>query len=436
MKILIPVIGVVFLAVIAALEIWKRLVPDRSKLVKRIEISLVILMFVGGAVGLIRQAVSPSKEEIITETVDAVLKKGTVPVKELKVAYEEIGKLKEQLTKAVERAMELEKSGDVPEAEGIIEELRKSGDVSRLLEVLVKDRDVHRDELIERNQEIAVIAYLKGDIDIAMEAVNEILKVLPEDLFALNRRGIIHSLQGKLKESECDFKRVLELANEKGNNKDRAVALSNLGNVYYKRGELDKAEDMNLKSLEIAEKLGFQEMMASDYGNLGLIYRLRGELDKAEEMHNKSLEINKKLGRLEGMASQYGNLGIVYKTRGELDKAEEMHLKSLEINEKLGRLEGVAGNYGNLGNVYQMRGKLDKAEGMQKKALEIDKEIERLEGQAIRYANLGLIYKQRGDIGKAKEYWEKAVGLYKRIGMPREVEAVQGWIEGIGKGKK
>jgi hypothetical protein len=44
---------------------------------------------------------------------------------------------------------------------------------------------------------------------------------------------------------------------------------------------------------------------------------------------------------------------------------------------------------------------------------------------------LGLIYKQRGDIGKAKEYWEKAVGLYKRIGMPREVETVQGWINGI-----
>ena len=210
MKILVLVFGVVFLAVIAALEIWKRLVPDRSKLVKKIEISLVILMFVGGAVGLIREAVSPSNKEIITETVDTVLKKRTVPVGELTEAYEEMGKLKEQLTKAVERAMELEQRGDIPEAEGVIEELRKGGDVSRLLEVLEKDRDVHKNQLIERNREIAVVAYLRGDIDKAAEAVEEILKIKPDDLFGLNQKGHIHRIKGELKESEDCYQRVLE----------------------------------------------------------------------------------------------------------------------------------------------------------------------------------------------------------------------------------
>jgi len=68
---------------------------------------------------------------------------------------------------------------------------------------------------------------------------------------------------------------------------------------------------------------------------------------------------------------------------------------------------------------------------MHKKALEIDKKIGRLEGQAIRYCNLGLLYKQRGNIGKAKEYWEKALELFKKIGMPRDVDKVEGWIEGI-----
>ncbi len=147
-------------------------------------------------------------------------------------AIEQAEQLKEQLAKAVERGEKIVAEGNRPDAEIAIEKLYESGDIKLLQKLLIKDRDEHRDALIQRNREIAAVAYLRGDIDIAMEAVNEILKVLPEDLFALNRRGIIHSLQGKLKESECDFKRVLELANEKGNNKDRAVALSNLGNRH------------------------------------------------------------------------------------------------------------------------------------------------------------------------------------------------------------
>lgn len=49
-----------FLAVIAVLEIWKRLVPARSKLAKKIEIPLVILMFVGGVVENTQKRGSPA----------------------------------------------------------------------------------------------------------------------------------------------------------------------------------------------------------------------------------------------------------------------------------------------------------------------------------------------------------------------------------------
>ena len=292
MKFIILVIGIVFLAVIAILEIWKRLVPDRSKLVKKIEIALVILAFVGGAVGLIRVAVSPSvveqineAEENIREAVVKVLEKRTVPFEELRVSYQENQKIKEELTSALKRVAELEKSGEVPEAEGIIEELRKSGDVSRLLEVLEKDRDVHRNELIERNREIAAVAFLKGDIEKATEAVSEIIKIQPYDMDALNRKGRIHILRGELDEAVDCYKRVLEVAIEINFNQAEAAALGNLGLIYMDRGELDKAEEMHKKALEIDEKNGRLEGMASSYGNLGLIYQTRGELEKAEEMH-------------------------------------------------------------------------------------------------------------------------------------------------------
>jgi len=346
-------------------------------------------------------------------------------------AIEQAEQLKEQLAKAVERVEKIASKGNQLDAENALTELSESGGLSGLQDLLIKDREEHRDALIQRNREIAAVAYLRRDIDIAIEAIDEILIELPDDLFALGQRGNIHRFRNKLKEAQSDYNRVLELAIESGDNKASAAALGNLGVVYWQRGELNKAEEMHKKSLEIAEKTGLQEIIASDYGNLGLIYQTKGDLDQAEDMHNKSLEIEKKLGRLEGMASEYGNLGHVYYVRGELDKAEEMLKKSLDINKKLGRLEGMANQYGNLGIVYYERGELDKAEEMYEKSLEVEKKLGRLEGMASDYGNLGLIYKQRGDIDKAREYWEKTLELFKKIGMMPEVEKVEGWIEGI-----
>jgi len=334
----------------------------------------------------------------------------------------QVEQIKEQLSKAVERIKILEKA---------LEELRESGDMRSLQELLIQDRDEHRDALIQRNREIAAVAYLRGDIEIARQAVDEILKEFPDELFALNQSALIYKLRGKLKEAERDLKQVLELAVQANNDQARAASLGNLGVIYYMRGDLDKAEKMHKKALVINEHLGRKEGMAYQYGNLGLIYKMRGELDKAEEMHLKSLKIKEKLGLQHGISISYGNLGNVYRRRGELDKAEEMHLKALEIDKKIGRLEGMANDYGNLGNVYYMRGDLDNAEEMHLKSLKIKEKIGLQEGIANSYGNLGLVYKQRGDIGKAREYWEKAVELYKRIGIPQMVEEVQGWIEGL-----
>ena len=382
--------------------------------------------------------------------------------------FQEIGNLKEQLALALQRAAE----ADIPEAKGVIEELRKTGDTKRLLDVLVKERDLQRNSLIERNREIAAVAYLRGDIEIARTAVEEILKLHPNDVDALNRKGCIEFLQGNLDESEKLFSQILEIGLADNNDFWQAAGSCNLGLIYKTRGELDKAEEMLKKTLEIDKRIGRIEGMANDYSNLGLIYRTRGELDKAEEMFKKSLEISEKLGQLEGMANQYcnlgiiygkkeeldkaeemfnkvlkieeklgrpesianayGNLGLIYRMRGELGKAEEMHKKSLGIAERIGWLEGMARQYGNLGIIYGTMGELDKAEEMLKKSLEIDEKIGQLEGMAIDCGNLGGVYEQRGDLKGAREYWEKARDLYRKIGMANEVKEVEGWIKELG----
>ncbi|MGH8471818.1 MAG: tetratricopeptide repeat protein, partial [Gammaproteobacteria bacterium] len=118
-------------------------------------------------------------------------------------------------------------------------------------------------------------------------------------------------------------------------------------------------------------------------------------------------------------------------TRGDLDRAEEMFKASLAIFQKLGHQEGMARQYGNLGNIYKTRGELDRAEEMHKKALAIDEKLDRLEGMASTYGNVGSIAKDRGDIARARDLWIQAHDLFAKIGMPHQVERVQGWLDGL-----
>jgi len=240
------------------------------------------------------------------------------------------------LAKSVERIEKLKAEGNRPDAEKALEELRESGDMMRLQELLIKDRDKHRDALIQRNREIAAVAFLRGDINIATEAVNEILKELPDDMFALNQMGHIHHLRGQLNEAEDCYRRLLQLGRERGNQEVQAWGLGNLGIIYGTRIELDKAEKMFNKVLKIEEKLGRLDSIARAYGNLGVIYKTKGDLDKAKDMHKKSLEINKKLGCLEGMAAEYANLGLIYEQRGDNDKARQYWEQAVGFYKQIG----------------------------------------------------------------------------------------------------
>ena len=216
-------------------------------------------------------------------------------------ADEQIEQLKEELAKAVERIKKLQAEGNRPDAEKALKELRESGDMMSLQELLIKDRDKHRDALIQRSREIAAVAYLRGDIDIAIKSVEEILKVLPDDLFALNQMGHIHKLRGQLKEAVDCYKSVLQLGRVVSDEAVQSVAL----------------------------------------GNLGLIYKTKGDLDKAEDMHKKALEIDKKIGRLEGQAIRCANLGSVYEQRRDIGKAREYWEKALGLYKRIGMLHMV-----------------------------------------------------------------------------------------------
>ncbi len=247
--------------------------------------------------------------------------------------------------------------------------------------------------------------------------------------------GLVYRNRGDLDEAEDAHKRSLDIVMRLGRIDAVASVYAGLGLVYEAKGNLDGAEKMHLQALQIEQKIGRVKGVAHQYLNLGKVYGQTGRLDKAEEVHKNALDIHATLGNQHGMAANYGNLGLIYRTRGDLDKAETAHRKSLAIADRLGLKQLMASDYANLALIYMDKREFDKAEEVLKKSLQIGEKLALQEVTANSYGNLGAIYEQRGDVPKAREYWEKALEIFKKIGMPHMVKKIEGWIEGLNKGR-
>lgn len=343
----------------------------------------------------------------------------------------------------------------------------KIEDKSELLQYLLQSRRSEQriNEYIQRSCEIAAVAYSIGDIKTAYDAVDDILKREPNHLFALNLRGLVNLLWGRLLEAEANFSNVLNLTkapakrgyvyNSLGvinynrgdfkeaedmlkkyldistsleDKKGMSIAYGNLGVVFHTSGEkrkLKQAESMIIKSLEMAEALQDKRGVAIRNGNLGLIYAAQGNFALAQMMLQKSLKISESLGNKYGMAIQYINLGLIYCNKGRLIKAEEMISRALEINESLGNKKGMAITYSSFGVVYYAKNALVQAEENVSKSLKIYESLVDVRGSAIQCVNLGKIYERQGDFSLARDNWFQAIKLFRQIGMESEVDRVQ-----------
>jgi tetratricopeptide (TPR) repeat protein len=370
----------------------------------------------------------------------------------------ELSAYKKELGEALTRVHSLEMTGTHEDARAALDEVRRSGDTSKLLELLVEERDEYRtvadyvvEKLVKCDHEIAAVAYFTGNIELSLSATTEILNHKPDDFKAINHRGIINRLQGRLKDAEDDFAKVLNHALATQNTQLQASACENLGYVYRTQGKLELAEQNYQRALSVYQAIDDKEHIArtlnllghvhrergsipealenysaslalnqeidcvagiaDSSSNIGTIHQIQGDWDKAIEMYSQALKIDEEIGFVFGVARCCGNLGIAHQKRGDLEKAERLTLKSLELNQKLGHKEGLAKDFSTLGILYKIRGDWGRSIKMHNKALAIDEALDRIDGMARDYGNLGVVYSLCRDYDKAEEVQRKALDL-------------------------
>ncbi len=120
-----------------------------------------------------------------------------------------------------------------------------------------------------------------GNFEGAKKIFDQILENNPDNLFALDKTGVIFARKGILDDAEQYFRKVL------GIDPRYKTALNNLGNVLLQKGKIDQAKNCYLKAIEIDENY------AQAYHNLAVAYKKEGDIASYIRNLKKSARLEK-----------------------------------------------------------------------------------------------------------------------------------------------
>ena len=234
---------------------------------------------------------------------------------------------------------------------------------------------------IDETFNLAVKNHLESKTDIAQELYNQVLKIDPNHLFALNNLGIIFKELGQIQKAKNCYERAIRI------NPNYADALNNLGIIFKELGQIEKAKNCYEKAIRINPNY------ANALNNLGVVFGKLRDNQKAKDCYEKAIKINP------NYADAHNNLGILFKELKNYQKAKDCSEKAIEINPNDARA------YNSLGLIYETLGKYRKAKDCFEKAIKINPNY------ADAHSNLGGIFNNLVENQKAKNYYEKAIKI-------------------------
>ena len=153
------------------------------------------------------------------------------------------------------------------------------------VEKLTKEAEESKDEARKAEQaakisELFSRALKEKDVDKQIELYTEILKLSPDDVDALNNRGVAYGDKGDYGKAIENFDKAVKI------NPNDADLYINLGNAYNNNGDHNKAIENFDKAIKISPD------DADAYYNRSLSYTYKNDLENALNDINQSIEFN------------------------------------------------------------------------------------------------------------------------------------------------
>ena len=234
----------------------------------------------------------------------------------------------------------------------------------------------------KENQINSVIElFSKGEINQALDAVQDLFKDYPNEPLLFNISGACHAGLGQLDAAIKDYGIAIAIK------PDYAKAHFNLAGALHDLGQLEGAVNSYEKTLEI------EPHFAEAHNNLGTVFKELKQNDAAVQSYKEALVI-----KPDYIEAQY-SLGIILQDLGQLEAAIKCYEAVLAIK------PNFADALNNLGTSFLDLGQFDEAANSYKSALKIKPDFV----EAIN--NLGIAFYKLHQFDDAIECYEKALSL-------------------------
>jgi serine/threonine protein kinase/tetratricopeptide (TPR) repeat protein len=258
-------------------------------------------------------------------------------------------------------------------------------------------------------------ALAAGEAGRAIEAFEQLTKLLPNNLGAFYELALACELEGDWEKAAGNLERVVEL------DPKFAAAVFALGRVHIKQGNCEKALEHLHRALSLNVLSGNKEGEATVLNAIGLAHFWLDRHDDAIKRYEESLAIKRAIGDTRGMSATLSNMAVVYQVRGDYDRSVATYREALALSEDLGDKQGVAENLINLGTVHEEQGKLDDALASYKRALEIEPELGDRMAEILCLNNIGNVYLTQGRVDDAEVYINRALDARRELGEKKGV---------------
>ncbi|QTD48483.1 ATP-binding protein [Sulfidibacter corallicola] len=237
---------------------------------------------------------------------------------------------------------------------------------------------------------------------------------------ALKDLAIVHYYRGDYEEALAEYRRLLDLQEEQGQERELADTLNNIGLIHRKRGSYEVALDYYLRALDLYEKHGSPKNIASGLNNIGVVYDAMQRDHEALTYFNRALEIKETLGDQKSMAFTINNIGFLHMSLKEYREALAFFQRALDIRLQFSEISDIAASYQNLGSTYLFLEEYDKSREFLEKALAMKGDIGDKLGIAKTEMRLGQLFLRTGEPEKALRHLERALELAETV-QAREV---------------
>jgi tetratricopeptide (TPR) repeat protein len=265
----------------------------------------------------------------------------------------------------------------------------------------------------------AQAAKARGDVPVAIEKLQAILKLDPNLAPVYHNLGILYFEQGKLREAAQAFEGGLR------QDPNMSGSLVPLGVADYQMGQLEKAREVLEKAVRVkSEDPSARLYLGRTLADLGQQEAGVAVLQEAVRQSPHDLRGLYELGQLHLKMAQ----GILKKLENEDPDSYLVHLIHAQMMEGMENYEGALVQYKkaaaketglpyahyNIGNVYWLMRKWDEA------STEFKQEIASNPYDCLAYGQLGnIVVRTHGDAAQARSYVEKALNLCPNLSQAR-----------------